>query len=146
MRFFVLAFVAGTCWLQSQPVLPAWHVAWLGGAFVLSVYVARDAHAFIRIPLIVASGALLGIGIAAWRAETRLADELPRTWEGVDIAVVGVVASLPQETSRGTRFDLDVESIETPRARVPKSISFMAYRGGDDASPESFSRQRIRSA
>ena len=30
-------------------------------------------------------------GYAAWRAETRLADELPRDWEGIDITLVGVI-------------------------------------------------------
>ena len=38
-----------------------------------------------------AAAAAFGFDFAAWRAETRLADELPRDWEGIDITLVGVI-------------------------------------------------------
>lgn len=73
--------------------------------------------------LILSGAALLGYGYAAWRAETRLADELPHAWEGEDIRVVGIVDDLPQGSARGTRFAFAVERSLTPRAIVPKRIS-----------------------
>ncbi len=74
----------------------------------------------------VAAGAL-GFGYAAWRADTRLADQLPIEWEGVDLAVVGVVDELPQASSRGTRFAFAVERVETPDAKVPQRLSLAWY-------------------
>jgi len=43
------------------------------------------------VALLTAFAAAAAFGFAAWRAETRLADELPRDWEGIDITLVGVI-------------------------------------------------------
>ena len=75
--------------------------------------------------------ALLGAGAAEWRSSLRLADALPAALEGQDIAVVGVVASLPQQTSSGLRFRFDVESAlqaGVPVA-VPPRVSLGWYKG-----------------
>ena len=69
------------------------------------------------------------IRLAAWRAELRLADELPAAWEGRDVEVVGVVAALPQDFSRGSRFEFDVETILTAGAVVPDRLMLSWYRG-----------------
>jgi len=69
------------------------------------------------------SAVAFGFGYAAWRAQERLADELPTEREGVDVTVVGVIDELPQTSSRGTRFAFAVEKIETPDAIVPSRIS-----------------------
>jgi competence protein ComEC len=133
MRVFVIAFASGTFALQCMESLPTWPVAAFGGALLLAAYLTRDRHVVLRVVAAAASGAVLGYGVAAWRAQERLADALPRAWEGRDVELAGVVASLPQTSSRGTRFLLDVES--APGA-IPRSISLMAYRAGDDdASP-----------
>jgi competence protein ComEC len=79
---------------------------------------------------------LLGFAWAAWRAEFRLADELPEDWEVRDIQVVGVVAALPQHFERGERFAFDVESVLTPDARVPEHILLSWYRAWNDADEE----------
>jgi hypothetical protein len=44
-------------------------------------------------------------------AETRLADQLPPEWEGVDITGVGAIDELPQSAASGTRFAFAVERI-----------------------------------
>jgi competence protein ComEC len=136
MRLFIAGFVAGTLLLQQADALPAWPVGAAGMALWLASYFLRDAPAWARGLAALACGALIGYGFAAWRAETRLADALPREWEGRDITLVGVVAGLPQVTPRGTRFPLDVERIETPQVHVPQSISLAWYRDreGDAAS------------
>ncbi|QJR11475.1 ComE operon protein 3 [Usitatibacter rugosus] len=135
MRFFVLAFVLGTCWLQQQPVLPEASVAWLGVAAWLAAAMVPERARQWRVIAYAAAGLCVGIGLASWRAQVRLADALPPEWEGRDIAVVGVVASLPQVNERGTRFAFDVQSVETPGAVVPQRISLMSYVSRGDAAP-----------
>lgn len=144
MRLFVFAFAAGTFALQCERSLPTWPVALAGIALLLAAYLMRRAHAWVRVVVMVCAGGSLGYGLAAWQAQTRLADELPRAWEGRDIEVVGVVAGLPQVNSRGTRFPFDVESVATPEAAVPRSISLMGYRNGDVGVPTLKAGERWR--
>jgi len=66
--------------------------------------------------------ALLGFFYAAWRAETRLAETLPRHWEGRDVGVTGRVVGLPESTPNGLRFVLDVGQVNTPGAVLPERI------------------------
>jgi competence protein ComEC len=70
--------------------------------------------------------------VTAWLAQARLADALATEWEGKDIQLIGVVASLPQTNERGVRFELDVENVITPRAGVPKHISLTWYKDRRD--------------
>ena len=65
---------------------------------------------------------------AAW-AQWRLAERLPRQWEGVDLAVTGVVAGLPQPFEGGVRFDFDAEQVEPAEARLPRRIALAWYSG-----------------
>jgi len=67
-----------------------------------------------------------GWSFAGWRAEIRLADTLAAEWEGRDVLVTGVVASLPQDFERGLRFVFEVEQSTAP---VPRTISVAWYRG-----------------
>ena len=137
----LLAFAAGATALQWQPVLPA-ITAWCAGGvaaaaaalivrwFARRHRVASAAARTLRMAAtlltVVASGAL-GFGYAAWRAEMRLAQQLPPAWEGVDIALVGIVDELPQASPRGTRFAFAVERIETAGAVVPARLSLAWY-------------------
>jgi competence protein ComEC len=86
-----------------------------------------------------AAGLSLGTGYSLYRAETRLAESLPRAWEARDIELVGAVASLPTLTERGTRFQFDVEKVLTAGATVPSNISLTWYvepaRKGEEAKP-----------
>ncbi len=70
---------------------------------------------------------LAGLGYAAWRAELRMAEELPRAWEGEDIDIVGVVDDLPAVSSQGVRFAFAVERVLTARASVPARLSLAWY-------------------
>jgi len=74
--------------------------------------------------LALGAGFYWAAGYAAWR----LSAELPSAWEGQDIHLVGVVASLPQLNERGSRFEFDVERTITPNVIVPPHISLSAYR------------------
>jgi competence protein ComEC len=146
VRLFALSFLLGTFLLQQAARLPEPRIALAGVAALLALGLVRARTA--RCVLLVFAGALLGHGYAAWRAQERLADELPFAWEGADIAVVGIVADLPQVKERGTRFVFDVEQVTTPGAVVPERVSLMWYperAAGDRAmAPDLKAGQRWR--
>lgn len=138
MRFFVLGLVLGALFLQSRAELPltsAWQAVVIALALAASVFTLQwlkhrantGLSGIVIAGLWISAGALTGFGYAQHMAETRLADELPREWEGRDIELVAVVSSLPTFTERGTRFEAQVESIITPSAYVPKNISLTWY-------------------
>lgn len=127
MRTNILAFVLGVWLLQQQAVLPG--LAWVG--LLLPLWLAGRFLPKVPRRLLVWV-IFLGLGFfwAAFIAQLRLADTLPSVWEGRDIQVVGVVASLPVETERGLRFTFDVERVKTLEAVVPRRIQLTAYSEG----------------
>ena len=141
MRLSILAFAVGVLLLQWQAALPS--VVVLGGMGGLAVggllLAARRMHWAFRV-FSVFCCALLGFAWAAAMAQVRLADQLAAEWEGRDVEVTGVVASLPQRFERGERFAFDVESVHTAgvglgnsaQARIPRHIMLSWYRSWDD--------------
>ena len=140
MRIAILGFLAGIFWLQQQAELPPlWW--WTLPAMLLPVAWLLRQHPVaivrgLRYVMLAAACAALGVAWAAWRAELRLADELPRHWEARDIELVGAVASLPLPTDRGTRFEFDVDTILTAGAVVPRHVSLTWYGETDRKSGE----------
>ncbi len=143
LPFALAAFAGGVVLLQWQDALPS-AAQWLGAgaALTLAKLALRAPAARARAARILATavgaaaGAVLGFGYAAWRAEVRLADALPPAWEGVDVAIAGVVDDLPQPGALGTRFAFAVERVETPGATVPARLSLVWYAPrakGDEA-------------
>jgi competence protein ComEC len=125
MRLAILCFVAGAWWLQQESALPATDWAWAPAVLGLAAAAVRPEGAaqwLMREALVKAGCVAVGFSWAAWCAQQRLADALPAEWEGRDIAIVGVVAALPQSNERGVRFEFDVERVLTPGARVPRCI------------------------
>jgi len=127
MRLFVLAFVLGTLALQHAAELPEPRPEWALGIAALLALRLVPGWPLPRAVLLLAAGFLLGHGLAASRAGERLADALPAAWEGRDIELVGLVASLPQSSARGLRFLFDVEGVRTPDARAPQRIALTWY-------------------
>src|SRR5437870_2161441 len=130
MRLSLLAFALGVIALQEQAALPGragalWAFAPLVAAVVLAQWAQRLPVARRQACLWAARSsaalavALLAFFYAGWRAEMRLADELPAAWEGREIRLVGVVDELPQPVERGVRFAFSVERALTPSAVVP---------------------------
>jgi competence protein ComEC len=125
MPLNIISFVAGAWWLQQQAALP-------GRAMVAALAGAAAAVWFVRAgsPLARwARGAVLklacfaaGFAWAALAAQVRLADALPAGWEGHDIRLEGVVASLPQSDERSVRFEFAVERVLTLNAAVPRRV------------------------
>lgn len=65
---------------------------------------------------------LLGVAYSSARAEWRAADLLPLAWEGKPVEFSGVVRGLPERHEWGTRFTLEVETVDTPGARLPPRV------------------------
>ena len=144
MRLNILAFAVAVLGLQTQPVLPDWGPWAVGGLLLLLVQVLprlRWSGWASRVVVLLACAAL-GVVWAAWRAEIRLADQLPVEQEGRDVEVVGVIAALPQDFSNGSRFEFDVERVITAGATVPGRIMLSWYQGRRDDEP--FERLAVR--
>lgn len=144
MRLNILAFAAGVLGLQLQPELPAW-APWAIGGLLLALPVWRWPNWLTKGLALVGCFAL-GLAWASWRADIRLADQLAVAGEGQDVEVVGVVASLPQDFSHGTRFEFDLENGQkngpTVAFAVPRRVMLSWYQGRRD--DEQFARQPVR--
>ncbi len=146
MRFLIVFFALGVWWLQRQPQLPEAQWAWSLLAIVPAAAFARARWAPLRgcAKLSAAAFALAaGFLWAALCAHVRLADALPPEWEGRDIDVIGVVASLPQASERSVRFELDVEEVPTHGGRVPQRIG-LSWWGRPGAPPAAHAGERWR--
>jgi len=93
-----LAFVLGTATLQSLAELPPGGLALFLPIGCLAWLVWRRGR--------IALAACLGFVWAAWVAALQQAEPLPWDSVGKDLVVEGVVASLPEEGERSTRFVL----------------------------------------
>ena len=140
----MLGFCLGIGALQWQPTLPAWGALLAGLVALMSLTVVLrwqcgpldGAIKPFRVIAFHAASIVLAIALgfswAAWRAELRLADELPIEWERRDISVVGVIAELPREFEHGRRFVFAVEQVETPQAKVPERILLSWFAGAHE--------------
>jgi competence protein ComEC len=142
VRLGILAFAVGVWLLQSQATLPGWGaITALGAAFIGAVAVERAARAGIApIARVVVLAASLGLGFAwaAGAAKLRLADRLDPAWEGRELQLTGVVASLPQPFERGVRFEFDVEEAVGAGGvafRAPRKVALSWYNA---LTPEEF--------
>ena len=124
MTFAAAAFAAGAAWLQMQATLPA--LAW--AAIVPALAVVAFRHGRLVVPAAFAAGFFWAAACAHWR----MAEWLPAELEGRDLAIVGVVSSLPALAERSVRFEFDVES----DAGLPKKLLLNWYRtaGQEDGS------------
>ena len=144
------AFVAGAWLLQQQSALPDAGLLSLSTIFAASVLgvgvtlavrarasgsAAPSRSPWVRHTSVLLASMALGACHAAWIAKWQLADELEFRNEGRDVRVVGVIASLPAQLQRGSRFEFDVESIEDSRIHVPAHISIAWFAGSAQVRP-----------
>ena len=118
MTLAALAFAAGAALLQQQAALPASAWVWVLPFLIPFLWLKR-----LVVPLCFVAGFLWALGWAHWRMADRLAPEL----EGRDIAVVGVVASLPAVGERSVRFEFDVEAAPGGET-LPRKLLVAWYR------------------
>ena len=121
------AFAAGVVLLQWQPELhsatPCLLTAFLAGATAVAARLfvthAHAAHVLshhhklsaIAAAMAMVAAATLGFGYATWRAQLRLDDALPPGWEGIDIALVGVIDDLPRRLALEVRDESDAAGV-----------------------------------
>ena len=107
MRSSIIAFALGVCLLQQQPQLPplVWALLLLP-AGALCWWLRAAKACVLLAPVLFAA---LGFFYAAAWAQWRMGERLQAQWEGVDLAVSGVVAGLPLPFEGGVRFDFDIE-------------------------------------
>ena len=97
-------FVAGVAVQLQQTALWAWPVC-------AALLLAAPLVWRLRLPLAWAlAGALVGFALTGVRAAVFLSGALDPALEGRTLAVVGRVASLPQVTPQGERFEFAVEA------------------------------------
>ncbi len=128
---FALGFVFGAWLLQQQAALP--NLYWFLVIFPALFFVVKSRSFSFQnsAPLqkisVFVFASLLGFLWAATFATIRLSDELPSDWQQKSINIIGVIATLPEVTEKGERFQFDVEKILTQGAKVPKHISLNFY-------------------
>ena len=134
MRVFSIFFALGIWLLQQQAALPDLRWAWLPATLAPTLLLPRRTwwQRVARLALFAAFACSSGFFHAAFFAQQRLSHTLPAEWQGVDIAVVGVVAELPKQHERGLRFAFDVEQVLTASAVVPPHILLATYDGDQD--------------
>lgn len=122
MRLAAVAFLIGVLALQSLSELP--HSGWLIPGGLALALLAR--HRGLRIGAICLAGFLW-----AWlMAMLSLADALSPAWEGKDLIVEGVVASIPDRRGTRTRFEFDVERMryQATAIRSPGRVRLSWYQ------------------
>jgi competence protein ComEC len=130
MRLYLVAFCLGIGLLQQQAELPP--LRWLWALPLLSAVLwlrvsPKPVSEFFRHIGVALLCAALGFAWAAWRAELRLAEALPESWQGVDIDLTGTLTDLPQRDVRGERFVLRIDAVATPGAHLPSRVQLAWY-------------------
>ena len=121
MPVYIILFAAGIALLQQQAALPP--LAWWAvlPPMLLLAWLVRS-RPWLRAGVIAVCCFTAGFLWATTRAQLRMNDALAPEWEGRDVQIVGVVASLPQRYERSVRFEFDVERVVTPDAVIPAHI------------------------
>jgi competence protein ComEC len=130
MRSAILGFLAGVCLLQDAASLPSNRLQAACALMALLLILARAharADARVRAPAAALAGALLGYAWAALLAQAALAPQLAPQDEGRDLAVVGVVESLPYVFDGGVRFNFHVERSLEQGVTLPPHVALAWY-------------------
>lgn len=132
-----IAFVVGVLAFQTLPELPA--LPWMGAAGLVAVGALLRPRAR-WLALLVA-----GFGWAWWQAAQQSADQLAPELEMRDLAVVGVIDSLPAVDDRTTRFELAVEgSLDPGDVTLPRRLKLAWYEGAPALRPGERWRLTVR--
>ena len=97
----------------------------------IALHAIKNIAAWLRAGLLLLACAALAFGCTGWRASVFKAQAMNPALEGRDIAVTGVVASMPQHNEAGLRFRLDVDSAQLAgqAVRLPRRIELAWYSG-----------------
>ncbi|MDP2829547.1 MAG: DNA internalization-related competence protein ComEC/Rec2 [Sulfuricellaceae bacterium] len=131
---FIPAFALGVWLLQQQADLPALYWALCLFPLPLLVYGLRSNQQnpirFLRLALSTIFVFGLGLFWAAGFAHIRLSAQLPEHLEGRDLAISGVIVSLPARTERGLKFNFEVDEASKPSEHFPSRIQLSWFDSG----------------
>ncbi|MET3183768.1 UNVERIFIED_ORG: competence protein ComEC [Variovorax guangxiensis] len=129
------SLVGAALQLQQEALWPAWIYMGLSALGVAAAWWRRrPGRALVIVAF--ACGAMIGAGLAGWRATAYLDGALDPSLEGRDLRLTGVVSEMPQRSEAGTRFRLDVESARwadpeiAGQPAVPDRIALGWYADG----------------
>ena len=141
----MLAWVAGVALhLQQAALAPLGLCVAASAAGVTALWFGwRTRRAFV---IALLGAALLAWGASGWRANGVLADALPAVLEGQDVAVTGIITSLPQRSASGLRFRFEVEAAaQDGRAvKLPSLLALGWYAGFHEDAASSQPRSELR--
>jgi competence protein ComEC len=126
----MLAVPLGVALQLQEPVLQSG--VRYGGLVALGALLVGAGWRWRRLAALALLGlALIGFGSTGWRAEWRLAEQLPVEIEGRDVRLTGVVARLPQSGPNGQRFRFEVERavLAGEVVSVPRLVALGWYSG-----------------
>ena len=124
MRLALIGLAGGAAVVQQLAQLPGpLQIAGLGTVALLLFALRRNWA-------MLAGGLTGGVAWAAWLALLALAPVLAPADEGRDIAVVGIVDSLPHRFEQGVRFNFRIERSVAPALRLPPRVALSWYRDG----------------
>jgi competence protein ComEC len=133
LAWALLGVVAGTaCQLQqSQLWSGATYAGLAAGAMLIAGVVARRRRRGPRSWPVLLAAALLAFALVGLRAVQFAGHGLAPALEGRDIALVGVVAAMPQRNDGGLRFRFELESAfaESQRVELPPQL-YLGWYGG----------------
>lgn len=156
MIIAAIGFVLGAWLLQQQAVLPN-QLCWLMPLLLLlffyftkfkKFYLFNLSSRLLQYSCILLTTFSIGFCWAASFAQFRLSDELPKNWQQKSINIIGVIATLPEQTERGVRFQLDVEQVLSKDAdlKVPRHIALTFYPKNSVNSSSSFNTSSLANA
>ncbi len=119
MLYIAISFFLGDAWVHHVPMLSA---SWMALPMICALIVSL----LIRHRLIFYSSIafVLGIAWASGHAWWQLRDDLQPEIEGRDIAVTGIISSIPQHEYYGVRFTFSTEQSAVP---VPSTLQISWY-------------------
>ena len=132
----MLAWLGGIALQLQQAALwpTAVNVACVAAGAMGVAATLRRPRGWVSAGVLCAAIATAAFGIAAWRAEARLAERLSPALEGRDLLITGVVDRMPLLASDGYRFVFAAEAAEVDGRAVamPPLLALSWSRGGDE--------------
>lgn len=134
MRSAIIGFTLGILILQQQASLMRWPI--LAGLVLLAALILYSSckvnSTVLRCVAKIIGGVLIGWSWASMIALHGLAQQLAPELEERDIAVSGVITSLPSQVDFGQRFQFQIESVLAPGVsldQLPEKVMLSWYDG-----------------
>ncbi len=127
MLLFTLAFLFGDLYLQTCSFLPDHKIIFFMIVIIFFSYIIfyiffRNSNRFFLSLLHFLMAALLGFTWTAWYAQAILSWSLPKSVEGKNILITGIIASLPSVDQWQQQFQFKLEKLQYENPITQKKI------------------------